>query len=270
MARAVEPTPEASTSAPKGQPGVVLAPSPDPAASRMAEPPRSDEPPATDVAPMDSELTPAEQAAAVWGPRPSSEDADLEEVEADDEGPAGGTAPFDLQPPAPESGRSNATVAQIPGQPHRPLVWGRNWISVALIAGPNAVGLGAEFIRFVTPYVGVGIEAQDVVVLGRGGYNLFELTPRMVLLALPRRRVTPIATAGFGASFFNRGGGVYAHWIGGPGFLFAIRERASFGFGVELEGYLPTARFERTFECGVIPNRCSLSLAPWIRFGYRF
>jgi hypothetical protein len=109
------------------------------------------------------------------------------------------------------------------------------------------------------------------MVSSRSGYNVFELLPKVVVLALPYRRVTPLVQAGLGGAFFNKGLGNYGRWSAGAGLAMAFG-RFSMRGGVDVEGLVPDSRFvENGFACGLLTDSpCSLRLSPWLGFALGF
>lgn len=244
------------------------APAPAPAPEAAAPPPEPAAPaPSPAEAPAIAEPTtpaPAPTREPTEAAAPTDDDAEpattLEEVEAEhQEEPDPAAEQLELQPPS--------TAAQ--GlQSRRSPVWGRLWLSGSILAGLDNVGLGFGVVRFVLPRLGFGLDVEDVVVFDRGAYNVFQATPKVVFLLLPNRRVTPIASGGFGGAFFSHGLGVYGRWVGGAGLMIAIGERFRTGFGLDIEGLLPKSRFYQSFEC-IEGSACHIGLSPWISFGFR-
>ncbi|MCH9683221.1 MAG: hypothetical protein K0V04_17430 [Deltaproteobacteria bacterium] len=81
--------------------------------------------------------------------------------------------------------------------------------------------------------------------------------------------MTPILSGGFGGAFFSRRLGAYGRWTAGGGLMFAIGERLTAGFGMDVEGLLPRDRYARNFECRLSQQQCAMGLAPWVSFGFR-
>lgn len=111
---------------------------------------------------------------------------------------------------------------------------------------------------------------QDVINLSVVTFNIFQITPKVVLLVLPYRRVTPLLQTGFGGTFMSSGFGSYGRWLAGAGVAMAIAERLTLRLGVDVEGLVPDARFAQKFECRLANDPCSLGLSPWIGVGLRF
>jgi hypothetical protein len=234
----------------------------EPPPSATAEPPPSataEPPPSASAEPPPSAPTPTPaaepQPVPDSEPAPASDLAAIEAEHAEDE-PAESLA---LQPAAPEAMHGRA----------RPRVWGSTWLSLSILAGRYYFGLGGGVVRFVVPRLGFGLDVADAIVLDRVSYNLFRLTPKVVFLVLPYRRVTPLASAGFGGAFYSHGGGAYGRWVAGGGVMFAIREHLRMGFGLDVAGHLPKDRFYQRFRCTDGEGGCHIGVAPWVSFGWR-
>lgn len=246
---------------PAGEPPVEPDPSlggtppADPAAPGEPDPATGVEPPVDPAAPTDPAVDPSAEASAGAEADPAL-DADAEASEGD---------PFALQPPpSPED--------PAPGRRrYPPSLYGRGWISAGLGASSRHFAFGVGGIYFVIPWVGVGLDLDDTIVFAPSGYNVFELLPKVVVLALPYRRVTPLVQAGMGGAFFSKGLGNYGRWSAGAGLAMAFG-RFSMRGGVDVEGLVPDARFvEKGFACGLLTdNPCSLRLSPWLGFAFGF
>jgi hypothetical protein len=252
LAFLVVTTPFAAPS-PDPSPTIELAPS----APQPSEPPSSQPPP---PAPAPSEApTPAPFVDPADEPPPATE---LAEIEAEHETGASHES-FDLQPPAAES-------AGFIARRRHSSVWGQSWLSVSILAGLDRFGVGVGAVRFVVPRIGFGLDLDDTIVFYRGPYNRLQITPKVVFLLLPNRRLTPIASGGFGGTFYSHGAGVYGRWVAGAGLMIAIREHLRFGFGLDVQGLMPKARFYQHFECIGDALECHTGLlAPWVSFGFR-
>lgn len=251
-------TPAAPAPAPAGEPPVAAEPTaPPPAPAEPGTPPVAEPPVAEPPAPAPEPATPSEPPAP--DPAPSEPDPALEVEPAVEAGRAGD--PFELQPPvASEEPRRR--------RPPRSL-YGRAWITGGLGASQRHVALGVGGVYFVSPWVGVGLDLDDTIVFATPGYNVFELTPKVVVLALPYRRVTPLVQVGMGGAFFNKGLGSYGRWVTGAGVAMAFG-RFNLRAGVDVNGLVPDARYADRFQCGVTSSPCSLGISPWLGFGVGF
>ena len=266
-----EPAPEAAPPAPAPAPeaSITLTPEPEPEPPPEAVPPQPADPAppaegtepgapteATDPVAPDP-ATPDAVVATEAEPEPAEREPAEPEPEPEPEATADA---FTLQPPNPE-----------PLAPPRRPTFGPTWLSFGIIAGPSAVGLGIEAVRFVIPWVGVGGELEDVVVFGQPPtYNIFQVTPKVVLVMLPFRRFSPYVQGGFGGSFMSGGLGSYGRWVAGAGILAAIGERLFLRVGLDVDGLVPDDRYAQRFQCALTSSPCSLGLAPRIGGGLRF
>jgi hypothetical protein len=57
--------------------------------------------------------------------------------------------------------------------------------------------------------------------------------------------------------------------VAGTGLMMALGERLRLGFGLDVEGWTPKARFYEHFECRAGGHGCHIGLAPWVSFGLR-
>lgn len=195
---------------------------------------------------------------------PAAEDpAAAEDLDAH----ADGGDPFELQPTA---------GAELPARPRRsrgPSMFGRAWITGGIGASSSHVAFGVGGVYFVIPWLGVGLDLDDTIVFSSPGYNLFTFTPKVVALALPYRRVSPLVQTGFGGAFFNKGLGSYGRWVAGVGVAMAFG-RFNLRAGVDFDGLVPDSRFAQRFTCSTMSELtggpCSLGLSPWLGFGFGF
>ncbi|MCH9683220.1 MAG: hypothetical protein K0V04_17425 [Deltaproteobacteria bacterium] len=119
-------------------------------------------------------------------PPPKASDETIEpdtpssDAEADDEAEAPGDGEareaFELQPPSPEGRRGPSPG--IPGRKRRTPQWGTRWFNVAVHASSNSVGVGLGALLFPTPYLGLGLDVDEIVIFDVATVNLFQITPR--------------------------------------------------------------------------------------------
>lgn len=173
------------------------------------------------------------------------------------------TPPPSLQPPAPEPGAGPNW--QRGGDSY----YGGTLVGPIIGAGRRTVAFGVGVTHFIVPHVGIGADLVNVIRWGSPGigtYYEFELTPIVTLLALPRRRFTPLIWGGFGFDVFSHKLGTYGRWVGGGGFAFTAGRLAIVTIGVEVDGRVPLSRWNANFTCGITRSNCSLGIRPVIGF----
>ncbi len=239
-----QPTPDApppGPAPPEAGPSSVEAPAEAPAQTPPAEP----DPEATPE-PLPAQTSPAEAAPVIERePDPPTEPEPEQEVS---EREIAG-----LEPPAsPELSRRE-----------KPSLYGRLWAGPVLGAGRNLIALGASATYFIIPYFGLGAELVNVFRWGPfDSYYEFQFTPRATVLLLPRRRVSPLFWGGFGVDTFNKDLGTYGRWTTGGGLIMLLGRRVILTVGVEFDGRVPKARWNRTFACGPIAGDCTIGIGP--------
>lgn len=220
-------------------------------ATAETDPPASDEPSTSDDPTAVAEPTQADPTAV----------AEPTQAESADSAPPPNDPPPSLQPPAPEPGASPNW--QRGGDSY----YGGTLVGPILGGGVRAVAFGVGATHFIVPHVGIGADLVNVIRWGnQGTYYEFEFTPIVTLLALPRRRFTPLIWGGFGLDVFNRQLGTYGRWVGGGGFAFKVGRRAIVTVGAEVDGRVPLSRWNANFTCGITRSNCSLGIQPVIGF----
>lgn len=221
-----------------------------------------------DEASADPQATAAESAAEVESEAKPEARAELTPP------PPRPSAPPPEEPPPLDLERGTPEPASRPPRapaPRRRSVYPRTWFSVGVLASKNLVGLSLGGLHFMVPWVGLGLEVEDAVWWNdQGTFNVFRLTPKAMILVLPRFNVTPFLRGGFGGEFFSHQLGSYGRWVGGAGVLFRIRQRWYVELGVDTMGRVPDSRFADNFRCAITSTPCSLTIEPQIGLGIGF
>lgn len=191
---------------------------------------------------------------------------DLEEPEEDLEEPEEPPDDFIEQPRVDENRVARGRAKRAPP------VYGPLLVSGGLTAGPNSFGFGAGLTRFVIPWIGVGLELDEVVVFGRSTFNDFSFAGHVMILLTPYFRVTPYVRGALGPEFFSHGLGIYGQWKGGAGLIirFGEGQRIALRLGADVVGVIPDSRFKQHFTCTLTDFPCSLGIQPQIGVAFAF
>jgi hypothetical protein len=169
----------------------------------------------------------------------------------------------DLQPQQAPSARTERS--------ERPTQFPRLWLGFGIGPGRRSIGFGVGVTYFVIPYLGIGLDLDDTIVFDPSGtYNVFDLTPTLTVLPLPRYRVSPLVKVGFGGEFISHGLGNYGRWLAQGGIAFKIGRRVFVTVLVGPDGRVPDSRWRDRFTCGLANNPCSLGLVIDLGIGFGF
>lgn len=125
------------------------------------------------------------------------------------------------QPPALNTHVTRRSRRSLPKRTRASSLWGESWLTISTLGGrrsvgmpelgnPNvagevvpygdgyAYGVKMELTRFVIPAIGVGLDAAVVSSHGSVHAETTALVPKVAVLVLPRRRVTPVLQGGVG------------------------------------------------------------------------
>ncbi|MGH1343866.1 MAG: hypothetical protein ACRBN8_20075 [Nannocystales bacterium] len=222
-----EATPPAEASPPEGSPEGEVPPT----EAAPAEPSPTEASPAPVLPPRQPEPEPA--AVEFTPTEPKSEIAEL-------------------QPPGDSEGRRKPDS-----------LYGRFWAGPVIGAGGSLFAIGASATYFVIPHIGLGAELVNVFSWDpQGSYYEFQLTPQATFLMLPRRRLSPLFWGGFGLDTFNKGLGTYGRWSAGGGLIMLLGRRFMLTVGVEVDGRVPTRKWNQTFTCGPVRGNCTMGIGP--------
>lgn len=218
------------------------------------------------------DVAPEPELAPTPAPAPTAEEDEfVTPPEDEDPPPEPEPEPDPWDEPAPEEEIATLQPAA-PDRTKRPKpksLYGRLWAGPVLGASSSSVALGASATYFVVPYVGVGAELVNVFAWSPNYYE-FQFTPQITLLALPRRRFSPIAWGGFGVDTFNKGLGTYGRWNAGGGFIMLLGRRMILTLGVEVDGRIPVSRWNDVFACGPFKSNCSMGIGPALGLAFPF
>lgn len=153
-----------------------------------------------------------------------------------------------------------------------PPIFGPTMLSAIIMAGADSVGVSVSAARFVLPWLGLGFDIDESLVLEKPTHNDFSLAGNLWFVMTPHLRASPYLRAGLGGEVFSGGLGVYGQWKGGMGMVVRLdtERRFAFGLGLEILGRFPNARFERNLRCVLTATPCSLAIRPEIGLSLHF
>lgn len=173
---------------------------------------------------------------------------------------------FDLQPAASDGIKPRRSRS----------VWGRYWVHAGFLSGMYGVstfyysGGDLQGSYFFLSHLGASLEMAVLTIGNFGVFHVFELTPELTIVALPRLPVTPVLSAGFGVSAFGDGRGSFGRWSTQAELRFALPWHITLGLGVDLSGLVPRDRLVDTFGYVGMWHTRSVHLRPGINLGGRF
>ena len=119
--------------------------------------------------------------------------------------------------------------------------------------------------------MGAGLDIDNTVYIDSPfTFNVFDLTPTVTFLALPRYRISPIIRGGLGGTFVSHNLGAYGRWVTKGGAIARVAKRLVFSALAGVEGNLPDSRFRQNFRCMLTDRPCSLGLVVDLGVGLAF